>query len=679
MKGISRRSIVGGLAVAVSALAPMVAHAEPPAVRAEEVVVTATRLTPGPAGASTSVITADEIARTPAATLPEILALTPGAQARDLYGGTGAARASVDLRGFGATAKENALVLLDGRRLNDIDLAQIDYANIPRESIERIEVLRGNAGGVLYGEGAVGGAINIVTKEAAREAPATRAALALGSHARREATASTVQAAGPWSASAYVSDQEGAGYRRHNDLLQRNLIVDVRRTGEAAEAYLKLGRDEQRLSLPGARLVTVTSSEMISDRRGATTPFDYANQDGLALSGGLAARLAPGARVVLDAGMRRKEQAASLISPFGGAFDEYVATGLTTWSLTPRLMLDTAVAGRSLSAVLGLDFGYADYESDRKNTLSAPPVHRYAGMQRTEALYAQGTLALAPATDLTLGARVMRMRVRAGDIFDPSAPTAFGSGHEALHAGETHTAALLGIEHRLTDALAVFGHLAQNVRLPTIDERIGGRGDTTLDLATQTSKEAEAGARFDAGRLSLQLAAYVMDLENELHFDPVAFVSTNLDQTRRHGAEAEARFRLSEALSLRAALAETRSRFTAGEFDGKNVPLVSPHTASAGLDWAFAEWATLAATVRYAAAKWLDNDEGNVQPRIPGYALADLKVSGAVGRLRWTAAVNNLFDTEYFNYGVASAFTQGRYNAYPLPGRTLWVSAGVVF
>lgn len=109
------------------------------------------------------------------------------------------------------------------------------------------------------------------------------------------------------------------------------------------------------------------------------------------------------------------------------------------------------------------------------------------------------------------------------------------------------------------------------------------------------------------------------------------------------------------------------------------MPLVSPHTASAGLDWAFAEWATLAATVRYAAAKWLDNDEGNVQPRIPGYALADLKVSGAVGRLRWTAAVNNLFDTEYFNYGVASAFTQGRYNAYPLPGRTLWVSAGVVF
>ena len=39
----------------------------------------------------------------------------------------------------------------------DFDLAAVDWGNIPLDSIERIEVTRGNAGAVLYGDGAVGG------------------------------------------------------------------------------------------------------------------------------------------------------------------------------------------------------------------------------------------------------------------------------------------------------------------------------------------------------------------------------------------------------------------------------------------------------------------------------------------------------------------------------------------
>jgi len=41
--------------------------------------------------------------------------------------------------------------------------------------------------------------------------------------------------------------------------------------------------------------------------------------------------------------------------------------------------------------------------------------------------------------------------------------------------------------------------------------------------------------------------------------------------------------------------------------------------------------------------------------------------------LQLTAAVNNLFDRAYFNYAVSSQFTPGKYNAYPLPGRSFYV------
>src|SRR6266567_850308 len=118
----------------------------------------------GIVGASATVITSEDIARSPAQTVQEIIAQTPGVQLKSLYGGVNGAGTAVDLRGFGAFAGSNTLVLMNGRRLNDLDLQGVDLSTIPRDSIERIEIIRGNSGAVLYGDNAVGGVINIVTK-----------------------------------------------------------------------------------------------------------------------------------------------------------------------------------------------------------------------------------------------------------------------------------------------------------------------------------------------------------------------------------------------------------------------------------------------------------------------------------------------------------------------------------
>src|SRR5262245_48658982 len=82
----------------------------------------------GIVGASSTVITAEQIAHSPSQTLPEIIAQTPGVQLTTLFGGVNGANTSVDLRGFGAFAKANTLVLVNGRRLNNIDLAQVDLS-----------------------------------------------------------------------------------------------------------------------------------------------------------------------------------------------------------------------------------------------------------------------------------------------------------------------------------------------------------------------------------------------------------------------------------------------------------------------------------------------------------------------------------------------------------------------
>jgi iron complex outermembrane receptor protein len=64
----------------------------------------------------------------------------------------------------------------------------------------------------------------------------------------------------------------------------------------------------------------------------------------------------------------------------------------------------------------------------------------------------------------------------------------------------------------------------------------------------------------------------------------------------------------------------------------------------------------------------------------------DLRIGGTIEKFFWAFSVQNLFDVRYFEYAVSAlTFTDpplpvvGRYSAYPLPGRTFMVKAGVTF
>ncbi len=651
--------------------------------RGEEIVVTGSRLGAGLPGASVSVITSEDIARSPTRTLPELLGLEAGVQTRDLYG-NGAARATVDIRGFGAAAVSNTLVLIDGRRLNDIDLAAIDYAGLAPESIARIEVVRGNAGAVLYGDSAVGGVVNIVTKSGAPRAPEGRAAVAVGSDAHRQGDASYARTVGPVSAAAYGSYVHSDGYRDNNALIQRNLTGDLRHQAGDGEWYAKFTLDDQSLGLPGARLVTPTSSLLASNRRGAATPFDHAQQNGIAATLGFTRHLEGGLDVTIDGGLRRKDQEAQLIDAFSPAFNTFVETELATWSLTPRARGELHWGNLPIEVIAGADFYFAEYDSDRKNGPAAPPFHRFEAEQTSSALYAQATVGVLANTDLSVGARLQYVDVSARDRFDAAAPGgAFGTAIAPLDDDDVAYAANLGIEHRLNRRWALFGRVARAFRLPNIDERIGaspfGAAVASFELATQTSHDGEIGARYNSENLRVQASTFLMEVKNELHFDPATFTNRNFDPTRRQGVEASAAWRASEDWRLKAAAAYARARFRAGPFSGNDVPLVAPWTANIVAEWRLWPGIELSAGASYVAAKRLDNDEANVNPEIPGYALLDIKIGGEYESMFWSAAVNNLFDRDYYNYGVASTFTVGNFNAYPLPGRTFILRAGARF
>ncbi len=644
--------------------------------------VTATRLGFGIPGTATSVITAEEIERSPSHSVQDILAREPGIQVQNLFGGIAGARSVVDMRGFGAAAASNTLVLVNGRRLNDIDIAAIDLAAIPPASIERIEIIRGNSGAVLYGDGAVGGVINIVTKSGLNQPPSVRISGGAGSFQYREGTISSQGGIGPFSYSAHGNFIDTDGYRVNNELNQRNGVGEVRYTGEQGSAYFAITGDNQHLGLPGGRLVSPLVNELATDRRGAATPFDFADKQGFSATGGVTRRIMPGVELILDAGMRRKEQRAGFFSNTGFPFT-YVDTALTTMSVTPRVSIDTPLFGMPTRILAGIDYYDSAYGSDRSQFRGAAPIHIYDLDQRTLAGYWQQTMSLLPSTDFSFGARLQQNEIRARDKYDPTAPFAFDVQGEPLDKRETQHALHAGVEHRFNDSFAVFGRAARSFRLPNVDERVGMSPflvPTTFDLKTQTSRDVEGGIRINHAGFRLQSSAYLMELQNELHFSPATFTNTNLDPTRRTGWETLASYQLTETVRLRGGVAYTRAVFREGPFAGHDVPLVSRWTGSAGVAWdIWQRYVVLDVGARFVGDRRMDNDQANVQPLIPAHAIVDVRLGGQIDHFFWSLAVQNLFDVQYFDYAIASAFALNTYSAYPQPGRTFLARAGVTF
>jgi len=127
----------------------------------EPIVVTATRLEePATAvPASVTVITDEEMERKRTVTVEDAIRDAPGVYVR--RAGTIGSSTSVRIRGADPT---QTLVMIDGVKINNSWSGFFDWANLMVDNIERVEVVR-NPQSALYGSEAMGGVINILTKE----------------------------------------------------------------------------------------------------------------------------------------------------------------------------------------------------------------------------------------------------------------------------------------------------------------------------------------------------------------------------------------------------------------------------------------------------------------------------------------------------------------------------------
>lgn len=673
-------------------------HAQsPPNIVTEQVVVTATRFADSyiDKPASVTVISQEEIQRSPARTVPELLSYHTGLGGRDLFGNNGA-QATVDMRGFGATAGQNTLILIDGRRLNDIDISGVQWSSLPLDSIERIEILRGG-GGVLYGDGAVSGVINIITRKPGKDG--TQATLTLGAGSLDTLTARADgeiegESAGLRLGASYLDSQ---GYRENNRNIQSTAYAETNWTTDAGEVSLRFSGANQNLRLPGARTVQPSAGidQLATDRRGTSTPKDYALRDDALLQFDWL-RGEDVLSAIVGLSYRQKNQKSYF--DFGG-FPDYREIDLEVLALTPRLRFDHSGYALPGSLVVGFDWYLWNYRLDLTGSPATigQPVHRVTADQENRALYVQETLSFGSGTTITGGARLEWLHIDASDSFDPTAPNPsfLPGGSSSGEQNEREHALEIGLRQTLGERWSGFGRASRAFRFATVDEIY--ESSTAFDqefqfLRPQSSETYELGADWRAGDMRARAGVFRIDLKDEIHLDPFTsgVGNTNLPPSRRHGLELEFGKRPAQAIDITLAYTYTRAKFLEGvlpggpftptniSIAGKNVPLVPRHRLSLTAGFAFSERLRMDAVSSYVGSQYMENDEENsFETKIPGYSVTDLRIAYQSGQFELGFAVSNLFDREYYNYAVRSQFVADRYNAYPLPGRTAFASLKV--
>lgn len=616
----------------------------------KETVVTATRFAESGEALTfgVSVITADDILKSGATTVNEAISKLLGVPARlDFFGG---GNHTLDLRGFGATANSNQVVVVDGLRLNEADLSSPSLSGIPVDSVERIEVLRGN-GAVLYGEGATGGVIVITTKagKGIKRVNAAQLYGAVGSFGLRDASASATIAAGDFSLDVAANRREADNHRDNF----HSLVEGVSLTGQWSNDWLRMGvrygRDSLESGLPGG----LTAAQYEANPKQTSRPFDNGSIDN-ERRGVFAEAIVGDWQLGADVGWRSKK----FVSKRPGSIFQYDVDASTV-----GLRARHEAKGSSLSNVLvfGTD------NSDWKRVVAG--AFGTVSNAESRAYYVKDDVTLlSTGTRLSVGLRTEQLKK------DLAPPT--------VKLQDRQQAWDLGLSQPLSKDLTIYGRVGRSFRLANADEF----SFTTplIPIKPQTSKDLELGTRWNYSEGKAEVRVYRSDLTNEIGFDPrfpnpSSFsgfgANVNFDPTRRQGLELEVSHALTKTVDLRANAALRKASFRSGPYAGNDVPLTPRRTLAVRADWQVAEAHRVSGGVNWVAKQHPDFANACT---IPAYATADARYAYKFKNAELSLGVTNLTDRKYYSQAFAcAAGVTG--SIYPEAGRAFTAAVRVSF
>jgi outer membrane receptor protein involved in Fe transport len=618
---------------------------------------TATRLSDTPQ--SVVVLSRDELSTTSALTIDDALRQVPGVGLFRRSGSrtTNPTAQGVSLRGVGASGASRAAVLADLVPLNDPFGGWVYWGRIPRESISRIEVVRGGQSS-LYGTDALGGVINFLPRST--EGSGLSFEASYGNQDTADATLFAGARRGDWGGSISAETFHTDGY----------IIVD---RDERGTVDSPAGGDHSVIDLTAERFFSQDSrlfakGSIFGETRENGTPVQnnrthirqlVVGFDGTSNAAGSLSLRGYGGTEVFDqdfsaiAADRNSETITrSQRTPIQNI-------GFTSqWSRVVG-SLQTIVAGLEAREVRGASDELGFFAGNVTSAVGS------GGRERTVGVFGQDILRITPRFLLTVGARIDRWRNYDG--LSTTRPLALPGPPVAITFEERTETALsprLSLLYRLSDEVSVVASGYRAFRAPTLNElyrsfRVGNV--VTLansDLRAERLTGGEGGVNV-AGfhrRLSLRGVFFWSEVVR-----PVANVTLsvtpalitrqrqNLGRTRSRGVEIESDIRLTEMMALTAGyefVDATVLEFPANKsLEGLLIPQVPRHQFTFQFRYANPRAVTLGVQGRAIGAQF-DDDQNRLE--LGRYFTLDALVSRGVGHgVELFAAFENLLDQRY--------------------------------
>ncbi|NOX26773.1 MAG: TonB-dependent receptor [Gammaproteobacteria bacterium] len=629
------------------ALSSNISFAESTAVPLDRIIISDTR------SATTSVnfpgkitlIDADQIEKTGANNIVDVLRTTGGVQISELFGnGTDA---SVSLRGFSETAGQNTLILVDGRRLNNADLEAPDLNTIALQDIERIEITKGSAS-VLYGDKAVGGVINIITRSP--DALRINTEVGFGSFDKKSYFASVEDRhSSGFGYRINTKHRESDNFRDNNSFELTDFFGKGSYEHDSGEFFFEYQSVDEDLRLPGP----LGAALIANNREQTVNPNDFTNTNSDIGRIGFIQSI----NESLDAQFEytsRSSNSSGMVTV--GGFGSALTTDRQHIEFTPRLIFtqESSIGDRIIT--VGADIFKSDYRLE--STFGVTD-----NEQKQRSVYLHGVFPVSEKLALTTGAR--RTLVN-NDLIASSFPNGVDINDEE-NAWET------GVAFQANKNLRLFSRVEQNFRFAVADEYASIFGAFPFPN-TQTGMSYEAGLEWKNRNSAISLEIYQLDLDNEISFDPNLFINTNIGDSRRRGLIIEGSQSINSAWTVSANLSYLDHEITSGSFNGAEIPLVADKTLAVSANYQHNEHLSGYIEVIATSDRILGADFSNNASRLAGYAISNLNLQYKLNNFRFGLRINNLLNKEYSDNGNFAAFSTPQESFFPAPERNYFLT-----
>lgn len=619
---MKKRFYIAGLIIASS-----LAMGQEKVVKLEESVITSenTETTIADIPKNVTVLTGEEITQRGAKTVAEALKLVSSVIVKEM----GGADAAFDIRGQGATAKSNVIVLVDGAPINSIDLSGYQTSNIPVDNIERIEVIP-SGGSVLYGDGAVGGTINIVTKAPEDKKNYGSLNSEIGSYGlkKQQLTYGTKIGEKLLVEVDYLK-REKDGYRDYSKDDLESFGFRSRYKLNDGELKFKYNYSKNNFKAPGA----LTKDEVNDDRT-------QSNPNAWRVDGKTEKNNFVGDYLYnINSNLEFK-----LLGRY--AHENYSSNGSNYKTevkyLKPQLKysyLDESyvVFGGDIYQGETKDFAYGNGKSEKKS-LGGFLINSYT----------------VDKFRFTQGYRRQNIEYK-GDRF-----TTKKFKEDAIE--------LTG-SYLYSDSGSTYVSYTKGFRAPNTDEINAWAGE----FNPQKTETYEIGIKDFVGNTYISTSAFYIETENEIFYgvnkNDEFNKNRNLDGTsKRKGIEFSLEHYF-DKLTISESITYMKTEFK----EGKDIPGIPNIKGILNFNYKFNEKLSMNNSWEYYGKSYDSNDEANEREKIDGYLLSGLTfVYDFQDGLVINAGINNLFDEKYYDYVGYSSYSKTR-NYYPAPERNYYI------